>query len=140
MSTSSSMMATLDFPFMSLSLGGLGLPAIARQQELEHRTAIVGVAGDEAAAELGREAGGDGEAEPEALAGLLGGVERLEQLVGVHEAAAVVLDRQLDLLALDQQDLDLAVVRATLDANAMAVFSTGETLYKAGTWIDVIPW
>jgi molybdopterin molybdotransferase len=31
-------------------------------------------------------------------------------------------------------------LRATLDANAMAVFSTGETLYKAGTWIDVIPW
>ncbi len=31
-------------------------------------------------------------------------------------------------------------LRATVDANGMAVFPTGETTYKAGTWIDVIPW
>lgn len=31
-------------------------------------------------------------------------------------------------------------LRATVDANGMAVFPQGDTLYKAGTWIDVIPW
>ena len=62
--------------------------------------AVGGVAGDEPAAELGGEAGGDGEAEPEALAGFLGGVEGLEELVGVAEARAVVLDREQDGLAL----------------------------------------
>jgi molybdopterin molybdotransferase len=33
-----------------------------------------------------------------------------------------------------------ADLRATVDANAMAVFPEGDTFYKAGTWIDVIPW
>jgi molybdopterin molybdotransferase len=31
-------------------------------------------------------------------------------------------------------------LRATVDANALAVFPEGDTTYKAGTWIDVIPW
>ena len=33
-----------------------------------------------------------------------------------------------------------ADLRATVDANAMAVFPAGETTYPAGTWIDVIAW
>ncbi len=33
-----------------------------------------------------------------------------------------------------------ADLRATVDANSMAVFAAGETTYPAGTWIDVIPW
>lgn len=33
-----------------------------------------------------------------------------------------------------------ADLRATVDANAMAVFPEGDTTYNAGTWIDVIPW
>jgi molybdopterin molybdotransferase len=31
-------------------------------------------------------------------------------------------------------------LRATVDANGMAVFPEGNTTYNAGTWIDVIPW
>ncbi len=33
-----------------------------------------------------------------------------------------------------------ADLRATVKANGMAVFPTGDHTYKAGTWIDVIPW
>ncbi|MCA9068519.1 MAG: hypothetical protein KDA84_06335, partial [Planctomycetaceae bacterium] len=33
-----------------------------------------------------------------------------------------------------------ADLRATLDANAMAIFPAGNTTYNAGTLLDVIPW
>ena len=75
-----------SFDSASCSLCGLRLSPAARQHQLEDRAAVGGVAGDEPPAELGREAGRDGEAEAEALAGFLGGVEGLEELVGLAQA------------------------------------------------------